>query len=78
LEAEGSARRAWEILNRGLASDDPRVIFAMSQDRDCLLALHRNEEAQKIDAQVSAIHRLPEQPCASCTVSVYGLRAADH
>jgi tetratricopeptide (TPR) repeat protein len=78
LEAESSARRAWGILNRELASDDPRVIFAMSQDRDCLLALDRKEEAQKIDAEVSAIHREPAQPCASCTVSVYGLRVADH
>jgi tetratricopeptide (TPR) repeat protein len=78
LEAEVSARRAWDILNRELAPDDPRVIFAMSQDRDCLLALHRNEEAHEIDAQVSAVHRLPEQSCASCTVSVYGLRADDH
>ena len=78
LEAEGSARRAWGILNRELASNDPRVIFAMSQDRDCLLALDHREEARKIDAEVSAIHRGPEQPCASCTVSVYGLRAADH
>ena len=78
LEAEDSARSAWGMLNRGLASDDPRVIFAMSQDRDCLLALHRKEEAQRIDAQVSAINRLPGQPCVSCTVSVYGLRAADH
>jgi tetratricopeptide (TPR) repeat protein len=78
LEAEDSARRAWGILNRELASNDPRVIFAMSQDRDCLLALDRKEEARKIDAEVSAIHREPEQPCASCTVSVYGLRAADH
>jgi tetratricopeptide (TPR) repeat protein len=78
FEAEGSARQAWGILNRELASDDPRVIFAMSQDRDCLLALDRKEEAQKIDADLSAIHREPAQPCASCTVSVYGLRAADH
>jgi len=78
LEAEGSARRAVAIFNRELASGDPRVIFAMSQDRDCLLALDRKEEARKIDAEVSALHRLPEQPCASCTVSVYGLRAADH
>ena len=78
LEAEGSARRAWGILNRELASNDPRVIFAMSQDRDCLLALDRKEEARKIDAEVSAIHSGPDQPCASCTVSVYGLHAADH
>jgi len=77
-KAEGSARLALWILKAGLASNDPRVIFAMSQDRDCLLALHRNVEAQKIDAQVSAIHRQPEQLCASCTVSVYGLRAGDH
>jgi tetratricopeptide (TPR) repeat protein len=78
LEAEGSARRAWGILNRELAPSDPRVIFAMSQDRDCLLALDRKEEARKIDAEVSAIDHGREQPCASCTVSVYGLRAADH
>lgn len=77
-EAEASARQAWGILNRGLASNDPRVIFAMSKDRDCLLALHRTEEARKIDAQVSAIDRQPAQPCVSCTVSVYGLREADH
>jgi tetratricopeptide (TPR) repeat protein len=77
-EAEGSARRAWGILDRELASNDPRVIFAMSQDRDCLLALDRKEEARKIDAEVSAIHREPAQPCASCTVSVYGLSMADH
>lgn len=78
LEAEGSVRRALGILKTHLASSDPRVVFAMSQDRDCLLALHRNEDAQTMDAQVSAIHRLPQQPCVSCTVSVYGLRPADH
>lgn len=77
LEAEGSVRQALGILKTELASNDPRVISAMSQDRDCLLALHRNEEAQEIDTQVSAIHRLPAQPCVSCTVSVYGLREAD-
>jgi tetratricopeptide (TPR) repeat protein len=77
-EAEGSARRALSALKTELASNDPRVVFAMHQDRDCLLALHRKEEARKIDAQVSAIDRQPSQPCVSCTVSVYGLRAADH
>jgi tetratricopeptide (TPR) repeat protein len=77
-EAEESVRQGLTIFKKELAPTDPRVIHAMSQDRDCLKALHRKEEVREIDAQVSAIGHQPAQPCASCTVSVYGLRVPNH
>ena len=78
LQAENSARQAVTVLKQELASGDPRVRFAITQDRDCLQALHRKDEAREAEAQLEAIDRRTAQPCVSCTVSVYGLRAPGH
>lgn len=76
-EAEDAARQGLAILKANLSPGDPRLRFALSQDRDCLQALHRKEEAREIDAQISAFDR-SAQSCAFCTVSVSGLRTTDH
>jgi tetratricopeptide (TPR) repeat protein len=74
-EAESSTEQALEIFKTQLAPSDPRMIFAMQQDRDCLRALHRDEEAHDIGTQLTTMSRQAGRPCPTCTVSVYGLRA---
>jgi hypothetical protein len=76
--AEESAKQAVAILKTQFSSGDPRVAFALSQDRDCLMALHRREEARQIQAQLEAIDGRSSASCAQCTVSAFGLRAPNH
>jgi hypothetical protein len=76
--AEDSAREALGILRRELSAGDPRLGFVLSQDRDCLVALHRKEEARQVAAQLAAIGAQPSDSCVQCTVSAFGLQAARH
>jgi tetratricopeptide (TPR) repeat protein len=75
VEAEASTEQALDIFKSQLVPSDPRMIFAMQQDRDCLRALHRDEEAHDIATQLSAMSRQAGHPCPTCTVSVFGLRS---
>jgi uncharacterized membrane protein len=77
-EAANSMRQALQILKVQLTPADPRLNYAMSQYRDCLLAQHQKREAQEIDDQLSALNRQSTPSCASCTVSVFGLRTPAH
>jgi tetratricopeptide (TPR) repeat protein len=77
-EAANSMRQALQILKVQLTPADPRLNYAMSQYRDCLLAQNQRREAQEIDDQLSALNRQSTPSCPSCTVSVFGLRSAVH
>jgi tetratricopeptide (TPR) repeat protein len=74
-DAEASTQQALDIFKMQLASSDPRMIFAMQQYRDCLRALHHDEEAHDISTQLSTMSRQAGRPCPTCTVSIYGLRS---
>jgi len=76
--AEDSARQAVAILRTALSPSDPRLVFALAQDRDCLLALHRKEEARQVAAQLAALESKSSESCAQCTVSAFGLQASSH
>ena len=76
--AEDSARQALAILRVQFAASDPRMVSALSHDRECLVALHRREEAKQIEAQLEAIDSRSSASCAQCTVSAFGLRAPSH
>ena len=76
--AEDSAHEAFTILRAQFTPGDPRVVFALSQDRDCLMAMHRKEEAQQVEAQLAAIQSKSSASCAQCTVSAFGLRDPSH
>lgn len=77
-EAEDSAREVVGILRSELSADDPRLAFALSQDRDCLVALHRKEEARQVEAQLAAIGSQSATACVQCTVSAFGLNGPSH
>lgn len=77
-EAEESVREAIGTLKLKLSADDPRVVYALVQERDCLVALHRKEEARQVEAQVEAGNRRYSESCAGCTVSAFGLTAPSH
>lgn len=72
-EAEESIRQALGFLKTELSAGDPRVTGALAQERNCLVALHRKEEARQVEAQLEAANRQSAQICAGCTVSAFGL-----
>ena len=76
--AEESARQAVAILKVQFSASDPRMVFALSQDRDCLVAMHRKEEARQVEEQLAALQSKSAATCAQCTVSAFGLRAPSH
>ena len=76
--AEESARQALAILKVQFSANDPRMVFALSHDRDCLVAMHRKEEARQVEEQLAALQSKSAASCAQCTVSAFGLRAPSH
>ena len=76
--AEESARQALAILKVQFSANDPRMVFALSHDRDCLVAMHRKEEARQVEEQLAALQSKSAASCTQCTVSAFGLRAPSH
>ena len=72
-EAEETIRQAIPIMKAKFAPLDPRLVYAMVRFRDCLLAQHKNTEAQQVRDQLASIGRQANETCAGCSVSVYGL-----
>ena len=77
-QAEVSTQEGLRILREQLVAGDPRITFVMLQYRDCLQAMHRNDKAQEIATQLSAINRQSARACPGCTVSAWGLRSPVH
>jgi len=77
-QAEISMQEGLRILREQLTPGDPRITFVMMQYRDCLRAIHRNDEAREIATQLSAINRQSARACPGCTVSAWGLRSPVH
>ena len=77
-QAGDSTQQGLRILRERLAEGDPRITFVLLQYRDCLRAMHRNDEAQEIATQLSVKNRQPARPCPQCTVSAWGLRSPAH
>jgi tetratricopeptide (TPR) repeat protein len=74
-QAEESLQHATDLLKAQLAGSDPRLVYAMTQYHETLLALHRQQDAQRIQNELEAIALRPQPACVNCTVSAFGLRS---
>lgn len=69
--AESDTRQAIDIVQKRIVHNDPRVVYALRQQRDCLLAQHNKAAAEQIRRQIEAIDRDSAASCVGCSVSVF-------
>lgn len=74
-QAEESLHHAVDLFKAQLTGSDPRLTYAMTQYRESLLALHREQDAQRIHNELEVMALQPQPGCGSCTVSAFALRS---
>ena len=72
-DAEATTQQALQIFKLRLTPPDPRLMRALAEYRDCLLAQHKKLEAQQVRNQLAEMGRQAKPSCTDCSVSVYGL-----